>query len=617
MRTAIILFILFPVLAIAQKEVRMPDYPSYQQVMTKFLTNYDILDLKYPEEFRLTKNPDGWHAVLWNYETGNPSKDELFWSRKKNRFLPVSFKAASVKEITLDEQAVIDDNMNIAYDAMSPYNFYRGWYKDVIHEFGKKKNLSDTILNALARAYAHQAASLLSDQYGLAVKSEVFSLSTGQNALSEEQLKTYRHWHNLSLETYKKLLAKNPAFETFIGDASNIYANEVMSGYLALMYFSNETEARKELRQGLYDDFMLKTARNYLNSCDQNAILFSNGDNDTYPLLYVQAFEKFRTDVTVINISLLAIPRYISHLYENHSTQPVIRFSIARDYWNNSSNDFYYIMNETDTMNAIDALKMTVGDDLANEDRGYALYPARHTVLKWSESDSISIFPRENYIYLNHFTMLDIIASNVPERPVYFTITAQVPMIPAEYLQVEGLSYKVLSHLTNNPGNNFYSGGVNPEQILNKIKNDFQMPDLSKMTAKGNHHQMLSYSYRMVMYQAFIEFAIKQDTLHALEMLDISEKWFPYSMFHANASAIPVVEYLYKLEMNDRADLISKEIINGIIKEYPLESGSESDIQMAYSMLGYLENLLIEHCTELKLVQLINDKTDLYRSKAK
>ncbi|MDX9931735.1 MAG: hypothetical protein RB294_04060, partial [Bacteroidales bacterium] len=97
MRTAIILFILFPVLAIAQKEVQMPDYPSYQQVMTQFLTDYDILDLKYPEEFRLTKNPDGWHAVLWNYETGNPSKDELFWSRKKNRFLPVSFKAASVK----------------------------------------------------------------------------------------------------------------------------------------------------------------------------------------------------------------------------------------------------------------------------------------------------------------------------------------------------------------------------------------------------------------------------------------------------------------------------------------------------------------------------------------
>ena len=617
MRTGFILFLLIPVLASAQKEVQMPDYPSYQQVMTKFLTDYDILDLKYPEEFRLTKNPDGWHAVLWNYEMGDPSKDELFWSRKKNSYVSVSFKAASVKEITPDEQAVIDDNMNIVYDAMSPYNFYRGWYKDVIADFGNQKNLSDTMLNALARAYAHQASALLSDQYGLAIKSEIFPLSAGQNVLSEEQLKKFRSWHEKSIETYQKLITKNPSFATFIGDASNIYSNEVMSGYFSLIYFSNETEARKDLRPGLYDDFMLKTARNYLNSCEQNAILFSNGDNDTYPLLYVQAFEKFRTDVTVINISLLAVPRYISHLYEAHSTQPSVRFSIARDYWNNSANDFYYIMSESDTMNAIEALKMTVGDDLANEDRGYALYPARHTVLKWNETDSISIFPRDNYIYLNHFAMLDIIASNIPERPVYFTITAQVPMIPAEYLQVEGLSYKVVSHITNDPGNNFYSGGVNPEQILNKVKNDFQMPDLSKMAVTGNHHQLLSYSYRMVMYQTFVEFAKKQDTLHAIEILDISEKWFPYSAFHANASAIPVVEYLYKLGLNSRADLISKEIIDGILKEYPLESVSESDIQMAYSMLGYLENLLNEHCTELKLIQVIKDKTELYRSKAK
>ena len=237
MRTGIILFLLIPVLAIAQKEVHMPQYPSYQQVMTKFLTDYDILDLKYPEEFRLTKNPDGWHAVLWNYEKNDPSKDELFWSRKKNSYISVSFNAASVKEITPDEQAVIDDQMNIVYDAMSPYNFYRGWYKDVIADFGDQKNLSDTMLNALARAYAHQASALLSDQYGLALKTEIFPLSAGQNALSEDQLKMFRYWHEKSLEVYKKLAEKNPSFATFIGDASNIYSNEVMSGYFSLIYF--------------------------------------------------------------------------------------------------------------------------------------------------------------------------------------------------------------------------------------------------------------------------------------------------------------------------------------------------------------------------------------------
>ena len=209
-------------------------------------------------------------------------------------------------------------------------------------------------------------------------------------------------------------------------------------------------------------------AFNYLESCAPNAILFTNGDNDTFPLWYAQEVEGKRTDVRVCNLMLLNTDWYIEQMKcKVYESDPLPISLPIQKYYDGINNQVFIDERSKDPVDISVVIDWVKSDNRGTKARFSAnewldVIPSRIIRIPVDKKkvlasgtvsleDSAKIVPyidinlKKNYIIKSQLLVLDMLAHNNWERPLYFvTGYHDDAMGLEEYFQLEGLAYRLV-----------------------------------------------------------------------------------------------------------------------------------------------------------------------------
>ena len=245
-------------------------------------------------------------------------------------------------------------------------------------------------------------------------------------------------------------------------------------------------------------------AINYLQSCAPNAVLFTNGDNDTFPLWYAQEVEGIRTDVRVVNLSLLQTDWYIRQMRRAAYDSKPVPFTIPEDKLEAEKLSYLLVNGQNPApMDLKKALETALSEDPAGKyDNGGDLLDVLPAKSFYVNVDSLKVMRNKvisvkdtarlakriswdlggrNYITKNDLLVLDLVAHNNWERPIYFAVTtgdeAYVGM--KRYFQLEGLAYRFVP-IRQTESEEAQGGRVNTEIMYDNIMNKFLWGGMDK-----------------------------------------------------------------------------------------------------------------------------------------
>lgn len=350
-------------------------------------------------------------------------------------------------------------------------------------------------------------------------------------------------------------------------------------------------------------------ARNYLNSCEPNAILFTNADNDTYPLWYAQQVEGIRTDVRVLCVQFLSDPNYINQMKKQMNLSAPLPVTMEEDKYVEGTRDYLPFVDYglTDSVelgdllavmtseNKEDKVQMTSGEYLNFlPSKKFKITVDSEQLVKTKtirpeDKDKVTkamewVF-HKSYASKGDLALFDILVHNNWKRPIYFATFVSEDTYAGldHYLHLEGYAYRLLPYKTDQDARD-KSEKTNTAVMYHHVMDKMDYSNFNQASYLDPQTRTFvnnTWSGNNTLTQNLI---LEGKTTQAAQVLKKSLRDLPLRNYSIRdtVSRIGTIQNLYALHQQKEANQLTKETSDYLLQEFNYISSLDPQFQQGY-----------------------------------